>query len=130
MDGRFLDEHGLLDGNLYKMDTNADNGESERNNQGPTSVDDYSDVDAFVSTYKSSPTTSWWLTNVDVNSYFSYRTVVEGIHHYDIGKGKNYFYYLDPITNIWTQLPWDLDLIFDDDMWDCPPEGHGIDPFR
>ena len=130
MDGRFLDEHELLDGNLYKMDTNADNGYSDRNNQGPMGPDDYSDVSAFINTYKTSPSTSWWTTNVDVNSYFSYRTVVEALHHYDIGLGKNYFYYVDPVTNVWEMLPWDLDLTFDDDTWDCPPEGHGIDPFR
>jgi len=127
MDGRFLDEHDLLDGNLYKMDTDAP-GDRERNNQGPTAVDDYSDVDSFVTTYKTSPSTSWWTTNVDVNSYFSYRTVVEGVHHYDIGAGKNYFYYLDPVTAVWEMLPWDLDLIFDDDAWDC--FNNGDSPFK
>ncbi len=128
MDGRFLDEHELLDGNLYKMDTNADNGYSDRNNQGPMGPDDYSDVDSFVTSYKTTPSTSWWTTNVDVNSYFSYRTVVEGLHHYDIGAGKNYFYYVDPVTDVWEMLPWDLDLLFDDDQWDC--SNNGLSPFK
>ncbi|UCF42300.1 MAG: lamin tail domain-containing protein [Planctomycetota bacterium] len=128
MDGRFLDEHELLDGNLYKMDTNADNGYSDRNNLGPMGPDDYSDVSTFVNTYKTSPATSWWTANVDVNSYFSYRTVVEALHHYDIGSGKNYFYYADPVTDVWEMLPWDLDLTFDDDTWDC--FNNGESPFK
>ena len=51
MDGRFLDEHGLPDGNLYKID--GHNG--ELNNQGPTAVTDKSDLDAFKSGYYYDP---------------------------------------------------------------------------
>ncbi|UCE99680.1 MAG: lamin tail domain-containing protein, partial [Planctomycetota bacterium] len=128
MDGRFLDEHGLLDSNLYKMFTETDNGLCERNNQGPTGVTDYSDVFDFVNAYKTYPATAWWLANVDVNSYWSYRTVIEGIHHYDIGSGKNYFYYPNPVTDIWSVLPWDVDLTFGDENWDCG--NHGLSPFK
>jgi hypothetical protein len=39
MDGRFLDEHGLPDGNLFKMD-GAYPGGFDKNNQGPTQPDD------------------------------------------------------------------------------------------
>ena len=127
MDGRFLDEHNLLDGNLYKMDTNADQGR-ERNNLGPAGPNDFCDVDNFVTAYKTSPATSWWLANVDVNSYWGYRTIIEAIHHYDIGSGKNYFYYPNPVTNIWTQLPWDVDITFGDEGWDC--SNHGLSPFK
>ncbi len=137
MDGRFLDEHNLLDSNFYKMDGNADDGLCERNNQGPTGPTDYSDVYAFVGGgsfpyndgYKdNSGNTAWWLANVDVNSYWGYRTIVEAIHHYDIGAGKNYFYYPNPITGIWMQLPWDVDLTFGDESWDC--DNHGLSPFK
>jgi hypothetical protein len=132
MDGRFLEEHFLPDGNLYKME----GGTGELNNQGPTQPDDKSDLNAFIGGspptyrdgYKDSPTTSWWLANVDVLGYYGYRTVVDGIHHYDIGSNKNYFYYHNPETDIWSVLPWDLDLIFDDDMWDCG--NNGLSPFK
>ena len=128
MDGRFLDEHKLPDGNLYKMDDESADGLCERNNQGPAGPDDYSDVYDFVNTYKTSPPTSWWLANVDVNGYWGYRTIIEAIHHYDIGSGKNYFYYPNPITGIWTQMPWDVDLTFGDESWDCG--NHGRSPFK
>ena len=121
MDGRFLDEHDLPDGNLYKME----GGTGELNNQGSTAVTDKSDLNSYLNRYKGNPPESWWRQNMDLPRYFSYRTVVEGIHHYDIGYGKNYFYYLNPETQQWATLPWDLDLTWANNMY-----GNGNDPFK
>jgi len=129
MDGRFLDEHGLLDGNLYKMERNTgvDNIGGTLNNQGPTAVTDSSDLIAFKSGYfdDPDPTVQWWRDNVNLPSYYSYRCVVEGIHHGDVGYGKNYFFYLDPNSGIWEMQPWDLDLVWANNMY-----GNGKDPFK
>src|SRR5207302_10452994 len=38
--------------------------------------------------------------------------VTEMIHNWDIGFGKNYDYYHNPVTNKWDIIPWDLDLTF------------------
>ena len=129
MDGRFLDEHNLPDGNLYKME----GGTGDLNNQGPTAATNKSDLNTFMSGYQSYPSTNWWLSNVTVDKYFSYRTIVDGIHHYDIGSEKNYFYYLCPEPNpngdyLWSQLPWDLDLTWADNMYDCGNSGRS--PFK
>ncbi|MHC4742659.1 MAG: lamin tail domain-containing protein, partial [Planctomycetota bacterium] len=129
MDGRFLDEHGLPDGNLYKME----GGTGELNNQGPTATTNKSDLNAFMNGYKTSPNADWWRANVDIHSYFGYRTIVDGIHHYDIGSNKNYFYYLNPMPNLagdylWSELPWDLDLTWADNMYDCG--NSGLSPFK
>ncbi len=118
MDGRFLDEHNLPDGNLYKID----NYNGELNNQGPTAVTDGSDLDSFM--YAPNRTEQWWRENVSMERYYSYRCVVEGIHHGDIGYGKNFFFYLNPETNIWSMLPWDVDLTWAENMY-----GNGIDIF-
>ena len=45
-DGRFLDEHGLPDGNFYKME----NGTGELNNLGPLGPADKSDLNTFLAT--------------------------------------------------------------------------------
>ena len=129
MDGRFLDEHGLADGNLYKME----GGSGTLNNQGPTAATDKSDLNAFINGYKTYPAAAWWGLNANLERYYGYRTIVEGIHHYDIGHGKNYFYYLNPVvttnqwgaTNRWSQLPWDLDLTWANNMY-----GNGNEPFK
>jgi hypothetical protein len=122
MDGRFLDEHDLLDGNLYKINSGSD----EYNNYGAAGPDDMSDLTAFLSALSSANTT-WWLANVDVLRYYSFRTICEGIHHYDMGS-KNYFFYHNPVTDIWSMLPWDLDLTWDDSMYDSG--GDGSEPFK
>lgn len=114
-DGRFLDEHGLPDGNFYKME----GGSGELNNQGATGVTDKSDLNGFLATYRgASPSDDWWRQNFSLDRYYSYQAIVQGIHHYDICYGKNYFYFLNPDTGIWSVHPWDLDLTWADNMYD------------
>lgn len=117
LDGQFLDEHDLPDGNLYKME----GGTGELNNQGPTQPKNKSDLTAFQ---RYTANEDWWRLNADLPNYYNYRTIVDAIHHYDIGDGKNYFYYHDPLTAKWKQLPWDLDLTWSDNMYGG---GAGID---
>ena len=122
-DGRFLDAHGLPDGNLYKMESGVGGG--SLNNQGPTQVSDNSDLVTFVNTITNAATTDQWIRdNFDLQSYYSYRAVVEAIHHGDIGYGKNYYYYHNPVTNKWQVIPWDTDLTWSDNMY-----GNGQEPF-
>ena len=90
-DGRFLDQHGLPDGNLYKME-----GGGELNNQGPTQPTNGSDLSSFTSGYSGNPTESWWRSNLDLQEYYGFRAITEGIHNGDIGYGKNYFYLSQP----------------------------------
>jgi spore coat protein CotH len=118
MDGRFLDEHELPDGNLYKIE-----GGGVLNNQGPTAVTNGSDLNRFNSQYRNA-NEQWWRDNVNLESYYGYRCVVEGVHQGDIGYGKNYFYYLNPETSLWSQLPWDTDLTWAETMY-----GNGQEPF-
>ncbi len=123
-DGQFLDEHDLPDGNLYKME----GGSGELNNQGPSQPKNKSDLNAFIGSAGYGGTNgaseAWWRTNVELADYYNYRVIVEAIHHYDIGDGKNYFYYNNPDTAKWQQLPWDLDLTWADNMY-----GSGNEPF-
>jgi len=122
MDGQFLDEHGLPDGNLYKIEGHS----GDSNNQGPTQVKNRSDVSAFISGYRGrNPSEQWWRSNLNIEKYLSYRTVVESIHHYDIAYGKNYFYYNNPDSGKFEVLPWDLDLTFANNMY-----GNGNHDFK
>ena len=126
LDGRFLDEHDLPDGNLYKMES----GTGEPNNLGPNGPTDSSDLSAFLSAYTGDPQSeSWWRSNLNLDAYFNYQTVVQAIHHYDIADGKNYFYYRHPEDQRWTVLPWDLDLTWADNMYRAGQQG-GNEPFK
>lgn len=113
-DGRFLEQHGLADGNLYKME----GGGGEPNNLGPAGPADGSDLNAFLGGYDTT-SEAWWRANFEVATYLSYQTVVQAIHHYDICYDKNFLYYRDPGTGRWQVIPWDLDLTWAENMFDA-----------
>ena len=146
--GRFLEEHGLGDGNLYKKETGTrspgavgtPNGTLE--NQGPFQVTNSSDIVEFQNAFQSNPNAlsdDWWRTNFDLDTYYAYQTIVQAIHHYDICCGKNYFYYNNPQIDRWQVLVWDLDLTWANNMYQGgtgfnPNEGNGgtggVEPFK
>lgn len=134
-DGQFLKEHGLPDGNLYKME----GGTGELNNQGPDMPKNKSDLNAFIAY---STLESWWRGNVVLPNYYNYRAIIDCIHHYDIGDGKNYFYFhypvnpQDPNSDKWQPAVWDLDLTWADNMYrgdagiaGLAPSGNTTEPF-
>jgi hypothetical protein len=133
IDGRFLDEHDLPDGNLYKMEhgTGPSGANGELANQGPDQVSDSSDLIAFRTAAEGANNRSddWWRTNLDLPRYYSYQAILQAIHHYDVCCGKNYYYYHHPHTGQWSVLPWDLDLSWDDGMYVSGTSG-GTEPFR
>jgi hypothetical protein len=102
MDGRFLDERDLPDGNLYKME-----GGGVLNNQGPTQPSNQSDLNQFLGYGGGAET--WWRQNVNLDAYYGYYAIYQAVHDGDI-TSKNWFLYHNPVTNQWTQLPWDKDL--------------------
>ena len=121
-DGHFLEEHGLPSGNLYKMES----GGGSLSHHGRGAVTNNSDLNRFLSSYNNrNPAETWWRTNLDLPRYYSYRSILESIHHYDVGEGKNYDYYLNPQTGQWTVIPWDIDLTWADHMY-----GNGGEPFN
>ncbi|HEY7120830.1 MAG TPA: CotH kinase family protein [Tepidisphaeraceae bacterium] len=123
-DGRFLRSHDLPDGNLYKMM----GGTGELNHNGAGQPTDRSDLDKFLSAYNTADQSEdWWRAHLDLPTYYSYRSIIECIHHYDVdqGAGKNYDYFLNPNSGKWTVIPWDLDLTWADNMY-----GNGDEPFR
>jgi hypothetical protein len=121
-DGRFLKSHGLPNGNLYKMA----NGTGELNNNGDDQPADGSDLKKFLADYNGKPQSDeWWQAHLNLPSYYSYRSILECIHHYDIADGKNYDYFRDPTTGRWQVIPWDLDLTWADHMY-----GNGEEPFN
>jgi hypothetical protein len=108
-DGRFLDEHGLEDGNFYKMEV----GDIDKRYQGPTQVADNSDVIVFIDGQNRSSTQAWWESNVNLDQYYSYKSVGIAINNSDPRPQENCLYYCNPIDNRWSIHPWDLDLTYE-----------------
>ncbi len=122
--GRFLDEHDLPDGNFYKME----GGSGELSNLGPNGPTDKSDLNAFLGGLNGGTSDDWWRANWYLPNGYGYQAIVQAIHHFDIGGGKNYFYYRNPLTGIWTVHAWDLDLTWAENMYDAG--GYGGEAFK
>ncbi len=127
-DGTWLKERGLPDGNIYDMEGSFGN----PNHQGRDGPTDSSDLRTFLNAYSGNNslrlTEAWWRTNLDLRGYFGYQIIVQGIHHYDIQDGKNYFYYRNPISGQWSVQAWDLDLTWADSMYRGGKQS-GFEPF-
>ncbi len=122
MDGRFLRAHDLPDGNLYKME----GGTGALSHHGAGAVTNRSDLNQFLNAYSyNRRPESWWRSQVNLPEYYAYRAIIECIHHYDVGDGKNYYYYQNPSDQRWEVMPWDIDLTWADHMF-----GSGNEPFK
>ncbi|MBK8049756.1 MAG: CotH kinase family protein [Anaerolineales bacterium] len=122
MDGRFLDEHDLPDGNLYDMKGWT----GELDHQGAGAPGNKADLNYFLGAYSNgSPDTNWWRQNFDLDGYFRFRAVLEAVHSYDVDQGKNYYLFANSDTQRWSILPWDQDLTWTEDYF-----GEGAEPFR
>jgi hypothetical protein len=119
VDASFLKEHQLPQGNVYKLDFGRPlpHTEAQKAERNPN------DVFQFISGMRRAAP-AWWQANLDLPRYYSYRSIIECIHHYDIYAGKNYFYYRNPETKHWSVIPWDLDLTWANNM-----HGSGQEPF-
>ena len=105
-DSRFLEEHGLPDGNVYKIE----GGSGDKRNQGPTQSVNASDWNSFRSGYGRSQSLQWWRDNLDLPTYYTFRCVNRIISNVDIREGWNKVFYHHP-EGRWFPVPWDLDML-------------------
>lgn len=107
-DGAFLDERQLPDGNLYKVE----GGLGDKRNQGdlpPTTTADY---DTFRTGFNAAQPITWWRSNLDLPTYYAMRAADRIVNNMDLRDGWNHCAYHNPLTNLWTPMPWDLDMLY------------------
>ena len=108
-DGSFLDERGLPDGSVYKIEASA----GDKKNQGATQPVDSSDWNAFRDAHVSAnPTESWWRANMDMEAYYSFHALNRLTGNVDLRGGYNHYFYHRSSDNRWVPMPWDLDMMF------------------
>jgi len=109
-DGSFLDERGLPDGSLYKIEGGG-NGTGDKKNQGPTHPSSNADWSTFAAASARSQSVAWWRTNLDLPTYYSFRLACRIVGNVDLRNGWNHFFYHHP-DGRWMPIPWDLDMMF------------------
>jgi hypothetical protein len=110
VDIRFINERNLPDGNLYKRA-----GDNVGVNQGPTDPDtaSHTDADNLIRTIDSHPSLPWWESNVNLLCYYGYHTASIVLNNSDQTWNRNSYIYHNPVTNKWSMLPWDVDLVYE-----------------
>ena len=106
-DGSFLNDRGLPDGNVFKIE----GGNGDQKEQGTGQPSDSSDWNAFRGQSGSTQTEQWWRDNHDMDRYYSFRAVHRICGNVDIRPGYNHYYYHHP-DGYWVPMPWDLDMMF------------------
>lgn len=106
-DDRFLAERDLPDRSIYKIERNS----GDKKNQGPDQSLNSSDWNAFWRTSENLNSVNWWRTNLDLQSYYSFRAINRATGNVDLRDGANYFMSQN-VEGRWAPTPWDLDMMF------------------
>ncbi|MFT5105001.1 MAG: hypothetical protein ACI9UA_000619 [Pseudoalteromonas tetraodonis] len=120
-DVRFLEEHDLPKGNLYKLINQERGWERQQRYQAAAAPADGSDHNTIESTLTGSSTETFIRDHVDVEKYYLYHSLSQAIRNYDFwpSANKNMVYYFYPDYTVgnggkggkgklWI-LPWDSD---------------------
>ena len=116
-DPRFLEAHGLPDGNLYKLKDGVFTGNDLKRNQGRYAVTTDADFQNIRNQLRPAKDAAWLNAHVRYEKWYPYHTVVEAVRHYDFvpadSHSKNRAWYFEPAEGapfglLWT-LPWDHD---------------------
>lgn len=109
-DANFVDERGLDDGNIYKIENG---GAGDLKHDGEDMPHDGSDWNAFLNASKSASTSdaTWWRANMDLPAFYTFTAGNRILGNVDLREGWNHAFYHNP-NGQWTVLPWDLDMMF------------------
>ncbi|MBI9017560.1 MAG: lamin tail domain-containing protein [Phycisphaerae bacterium] len=114
-DVRFLEEHNLVKGNLYKLSDWVFEGERQKRYQAENVVSDCSDYENIRWNLNSTQTELWLKQHVNFDLWYRYHTVSEAIRHYDVfpqplGRHtmKNMAWYFEPVADNPLGLMWFL----------------------
>lgn len=106
-DGSFLNDRGLPDGNVYKIEGGA----GDKKEQGLGQPADSSDWNSFYAASNSTQSEEWWRQNMDMPAYYSFRACNRICGNVDLRDGYNHYFYHHP-DGRWVPMPWDLDMMF------------------
>ncbi len=114
-DGSFLDERGLPDGNIYKIEGGGA-GTPDKKHQGKDQPATTTDWTTFTNQSNSTNTEAWWRENLDLEAYYTFRTLNRALGNVDLRDGWNHYFYHssnpDGSPGKWIPVPWDLDMMY------------------
>jgi hypothetical protein len=106
--GRFLDEHGLEDGNVYEIENAGGDSKNQAPDQ-PTDGSDWIELRDIMDSY--SAPESFWRENINLDVCYSFDAITRAVSNVDVRAGANYIMYHSP-DGLWQIIPWDLDMMY------------------
>lgn len=116
-DSRFLDNHGLEDGNLYKLVSTRLNGNDVKRVQGKFSGDEAADYSNILLEARANKDAAWLNRHINYDHYNRYHAIIEAVRHFDVQPNlaehlKNRAFYFTPPSEehplgLQHTLPWD-----------------------
>ncbi|MEM7230768.1 MAG: lamin tail domain-containing protein, partial [Planctomycetota bacterium] len=145
-DSRFLDNHDVPKGNLYKLVNQERTGLAQRRYHAPEAVARGEDHDNIERNLRSNRDATWLNNYVNYPAWYRYHAIVQAIQHYDYwpDANKNATWYFEPtyteannfLGRLWT-LPFDTDATWgpswnggQDRQWDAIFSGGGKREFQ
>jgi len=117
-DVRFLEEHDLEKGNLYKLINQTQNWQKQQRYQAKFAPFDGSDHNTIENNLDGNDSPAYLDAHVNLEKYYAFHALVEATRHYDYwpSANKNMVYYFAPNSlpannnkgKLWL-LPWDTD---------------------
>jgi hypothetical protein len=104
MDGDWLKEQGLPDGNVYST-------QSGRKHLGRGAVADQSDWNEFLNGVRQEHPEAWWREHLDLPAFFGFQAMNRLLANVDLRPDGNHGYFHNPDGH-WAPIPWDLDMMF------------------
>jgi hypothetical protein len=104
MDGDWIKEQGLPDGNVYSIQS----GRKHLARGGPA---DPSDWNAFLEGIRQDHPEEWWREHLNLPAYFGFHAMNRLLANVDVRPDGNHGYYRHP-EGRWSPIPWDLDMMF------------------
>ena len=106
-DGAFLDNRNLPDGNVYKIEGSR----GDKKHQAKDQPADGSDWNTFRAASGSTQNETYWRSNMNLFSYYTFRAGNRITGNVDVREGFNHYFFHDPVAG-WTVMPWDLDMMY------------------
>jgi len=103
MDGDWLQERGLADGNVYST-------QSGRKHLARGMPADGSDWNAFLDGVRAARPEKWWREHLDLPAYNGFHALNRVLGNVDLRPDGNHGYYHRP-DGRWAPVPWDLDMM-------------------
>lgn len=109
MEGNYLTERGLPDGNVYDIEGS----QGDKKHQGPTQPADASDWNTFnAGVNAGGQAEAWYRANIDLPALYTFFALGRFNGNVDVRPGDNVRFYHRPADNRWVIAPYDLDMMF------------------